>query len=212
MGYADANAALYAAARSLGHGVGPFARVNIAGATGAVANRFVTSTNMKVGAYTVANGGAMPTGGARRITVTHVAAGAADTLGTITVVGTDLSGAQISEVITPSAGSTVTGTRWFAAVASVTGAGWTINEGNDTLTVGCAAGVIACEGACSVHAVVVNTTAAGTITLSDSAGTIAVLKASIAEGTYVYDAACSGYLGVAVAAASDITVLYGRDA
>ena len=60
----------------------------------------------------------------------------------------------------------------------------------------------------TLHAVVVNTTAAGAITLSDADGTIAVLKASVAEGTYVYGAACAGHIGVNLAGASDVTVLY----
>lgn len=195
-------------ALALERGVGPFPHMNIGAATPAVANRFVTSTNMKVGAYTVANSGAMPTAGARRITVTHTAAGAVDTLGTIDVVGTDLSGAVISESITPLNGTVATGSLWFRTVTSVTGAGWVIGEGNDTLVVGIAAGVAVYDADCTLHSVVVNTTAAGAITLSDENGTIAVLKASVGEGTYVYGASCSGYLGVNIAAASDITVLY----
>lgn len=206
--YAGPNEAAYAAASALERGVGPFLRTNIGAATTAVANRFVTSVAMKVGAYTVANGGAMPTGGARKITVTHTAVSTVDTLGTIAIVGTDLAGAVISETITPLNGTVATGTKWFRTVTSVTGAGWVSVAGDDTIVVGCAAGVIVYEGACSLHSVVVNTTAAGTITLSDSVGTIAVLKTSIGEGAYTYDALCTGYLGVAVAAASDITVLY----
>jgi hypothetical protein len=183
-------------------------RMNIAAATTAVANRFVVSANMKVGAYTLANGGLMPTAGARRVTVTHTTVAGADTLGTIEVVGLDLAGNVISESIVPLAGTVATGTKWFASVTSVTGVGWVAVSTADTIVVGCAAGVAVFEGDCTLYSVVVNTTAAGTITLSDSAGTIAVLKASVAEGTYVYGAACADYLGVDVAAASNITVLY----
>lgn len=191
--------------------LGPFRRIHLAAATSAVANQFVTSTNMKVGAYTVANSGAMPTEGARKVTVTHTqVGGVTDTLGTVTVTGTNLAGAVISEAITPLSGTVATGTLWFATVTSVVGAGWVIDTGNDTLTVGCAAGVIAAEGTCSLHSVVVNTAAAGAVTLSDSAGTIAILKASVVEATYTYDAACAGYLGVAAAAATDITVLFSQ--
>lgn len=191
-------------------GVGPFRRIHLAAATSAVTNRFVTSTDMKVGAYTVANSGAMPTEGARKVTVTHTAVGDPDTLGTITVTGTDLAGEVISEDITPISGNTATGTLWFRTITSVEGADWEIDAGedNDTIVVGCAAGVIAYEGDCSIHSVVVSTAAAGAITISDEDGTIAILKASVSEGTYTYDAACSGYLGVAAAAATDITVLY----
>jgi hypothetical protein len=205
--YAGPNEAAYAAAAALERGVGPFPRLNIGAATPAVANRFVVSTNMKVGAYALANT-TMPTAGTRRITVTHTAVTGTDTLGTIDVVGTDRTGAVISESIVPIANSVATSTKWFQTVTSVTGAGWVINTGNDTLVVGCAAGAGVFDADCTLHSVVVNTTAAGTITLSDSAGTIAVLKASVGEGTYVYGAACSGFLSANVAAASDITVLY----
>lgn len=59
-----------------------------------------------------------------------------------------------------------------------------------------------------LHSIVVNTTAAGSITVSDQNGTIAILKSNIAEGTYLYDVAFSGYLKIITAAASDITVAY----
>lgn len=95
---------------------------------------YVVSANMKVGTYTLAN--AAPDVGARNVTVSHTAVGAADTLGTITVAGTNLAGAAISEVITPVSGTTVQGAKAFASVTSVTGAGWVISEGNDTITVG----------------------------------------------------------------------------
>lgn len=188
--------------------LGPFSRAHLAAATGAVANQFVTSANMKVGAYTVANSGAMPTEGARKITVTHTAVTGNDTLGTIVVVGTNLAGAVITETITPLAGTVATGTQWFRTVTSVTGAGWAINTGNDTITVGCAAGVIVAEGACTLHSVVINTAAAGAVTLTDQNGTIAVLKSSVVEGPYLYDVACTGYLGVSAAAATDLTIAF----
>jgi len=59
-----------------------------------------------------------------------------------------------------------------------------------------------------LHSIVVNTTAAGAITVSDQSGTIAILKASIAEGTYLYDVAFAGYLKVVTAGASDLTIAY----
>lgn len=92
----------------------------------------VTTTNMINGAYTV---DAQPDI-TRNITVSATAAGAADTPGTITVVGTNYDGVTISEIIIPSAGSTVAGELAFATVTSVTGAGWVIDEGNDTITIG----------------------------------------------------------------------------
>lgn len=97
-------------------------------------DKIVTTTNMKVGAYTVAASPSVPS----LITVTVTASGTADTMGTITVVGTDIYDRVLTEVITPVAGSTVTGTRYFKSVTSVTGAGWVIDagSGNDTITVG----------------------------------------------------------------------------
>lgn len=59
-----------------------------------------------------------------------------------------------------------------------------------------------------LHSIVVNTTAAGAITVSDQSGTIAILKASIAEGTYLYDVAFAGCLKVVTAGASDLTIAY----
>lgn len=67
-------------------------------------------------------------------------------------------------------------------------------------------------GAGVLHKIVVNTTAAGAITVYDNkaaSGTkIATLKASIAEGTYTYDASFTTGLTIVTAAASDITVTY----
>lgn len=187
-------------------------RSHLAIATAAVANRFVTSVDMKVGAYALANGGAMPTEGARHVTLVRTVTDTADTPGTVTVAGKDLTGAAISEVLVPGAtGVTVAGTKWFASVTSVTGAGWVIDgveATKDTIVVGCGAQVIAVEGSGTLHSVSVNTTANGAITLADAAGTIAVLKASVAEGNYVYDVDFSGYLQVTLAAASDVTVIH----
>lgn len=95
---------------------------------------FVTSANMKVGAYTLAK--TAPDTGARNVTVTQTAVGAEDTNGTIVVVGTDLAGDAISETLTPNAGVTVAGAKAFATITSITGVGWVIGEGNDTITVG----------------------------------------------------------------------------
>ena len=101
------------------------------------ADYYVASTNMKNGAYTLAN--TAPDCGARNVTVTQTAKDTEDTNGTITVVGTDLAGNVISEVITPDAGKTVAGTQAFASITSITGAGWAIDATdatNDTITVG----------------------------------------------------------------------------
>jgi hypothetical protein len=181
---------------------------NIAATTAAVANRIVTSTNMKVGAYTVANASPVWAGGAL-ITVTHAqVGGVTDTLGTIDVVGTDLNGQAISETITPLDGTVATGTKIFRTVTSVTGVGWVINTGNDTITVGVAAGSYPVSGAGVLGSVIVNTTAAATIVISDKRGTIATLKASIAEGVYAFNVAFVGYLKVATTSTNDVTITH----
>lgn len=59
-----------------------------------------------------------------------------------------------------------------------------------------------------LHSIVVGETAAGAITVNDNIGTVAVLKASIAEGSYILDVWCSGKIEVVTAAASKLTVSY----
>lgn len=98
-------------------------------------DKIVTTVDMKVGSYTIA---AQPDV-ARNITVTVTAVGTADTMGTITITGTNVAGQVITEVLTPIAGSTVAGTKAFKTVTSVVGAGWVIDavEGTkDTVIVG----------------------------------------------------------------------------
>lgn len=70
------------------------------------------------------------------------------------------------------------------------------------------------SGPAVLYAVVVNTTAAATVEIWDglvaaAPGTqLAVLKASIAEGTYVWNAQMGQGLVVKLGGSSDITVLY----
>jgi hypothetical protein len=181
---------------------------NIAATTAAVANRFVTSTNMKVGAYTIANASPVWQGGCF-VTVTHTAVTGTDTLGTINIVGTDLSGAIITETITPLDGTVATGTKVFRSVTSATGVGWVINTGNDTIVIGCAAGSIAIGSQGVLHAIVLNNSVAATIAVSDASRTIATIPASAAAGTeYLYDVNCAGYLKVATTSTNDITVIH----
>jgi len=66
--------------------------------------------------------------------------------------------------------------------------------------------ITASEG--TLHSITVGETAAGTITVSDMTGTIAVLKTSIGEGTYTFDVAFDGYLSIVTGATSKITVSY----
>lgn len=189
--------------------MGGWTATNFAAATAAVTDRFVASADMKVGAYTLANSGLRAVAGAFHVTATHTqSGGVTDTLGTLVVVGKDLSGQTITETLTPADGVTVTGTAWFASVTSVTGVGWVIDTLKDKIEVGHTAAAIVAVGGGTLHSVVVNATAAGTVTIEDSKGTIATLKASIAEGTYVYDVPFSGYLSITTAAASDITVVH----
>lgn len=97
-------------------------------------DKIVTTANMKVGAYTIA---AQPTAPCL-ISVSVTAVGATDTMGTITIAGTDINGTVISEVVTPIVNTTVCTTKEFASVTSATGAGWVINETADTVTIGVA--------------------------------------------------------------------------
>ena len=84
---------------------------------------FVTTTNMKVGAYTIAN--ATPTGGgARNVTVTTTDDNASDTVGTVDIVGTDIDDQVLLETITLAQNATVQGTRAFKTVVSATGVAW----------------------------------------------------------------------------------------
>lgn len=95
-------------------------------------DRIVESTNMIVGAYTIAAQPDRP----RNITVTVTAEDTADTMGTIVVTGTDNDGTAQTETIVPIANVTVNGTKVFKRVNSIVGAGWVIGSTNDTITVG----------------------------------------------------------------------------
>lgn len=95
-------------------------------------DRIVTTANMKLGTYTIAAQPQVPC----RITATVTAAGASDTMGTLVIVGKDINGSGLTETIIPVAGSTVSTINMFSEITSVTGVGWVIGEGNDTITVG----------------------------------------------------------------------------
>ena len=107
-------------------------------------DRIVTVTDMIVGAYAIAN--ASPVlGGAEKIIVTVVQDIEDDTEGTIDIVGTDIYDGALTETITPLIGSTVTGTREFKTVTSVTGVGWVSGGTADDITVGYAGSVLLSE-------------------------------------------------------------------
>ena len=90
----------------------------------------VASTNLKVGAYTIAN---QPTA-ASRISFLVTTNGTVDTLGTIAIVGTVDGGAD-SETVALVANKRVWSTKVYTALTSLTGAGWVIDAGNDNDTI-----------------------------------------------------------------------------
>jgi hypothetical protein len=63
-----------------------------------------------------------------------------------------------------------------------------------------------------LHTLVINSTAAGAITLYDNTSAagkkIAILKSNVVEGTYLYDLSFTDGLTIVLAAASDITVSF----
>lgn len=95
-------------------------------------DKIVTSTNMKVGTYTIA---AQPTTPSK-ISVTVTAVGDPDTMGTIAIVGKDSLGNALSETLIPVADDTVWTENYFANITSITGASWVIEGANDTITIG----------------------------------------------------------------------------
>lgn len=102
---------------------------------------FVAAADMKVGAYTLLNTDMPELGTARKllITVTQDAPGGDDTMGTLTIVGTDIADQPITETIEPVANSTTVTARAFKTVASITGAGWARNGAagtEDTIKIG----------------------------------------------------------------------------
>ena len=102
-----------------------------------VANRYFASAAMHNGAYTVANGGLPGDGLAHSVTCAATAVDVADTMGKLTIVGTDIDGKVISEDILPAAGSTVEGNLAFKSVTSITGSGWVQGgTGPDNIVIG----------------------------------------------------------------------------
>jgi hypothetical protein len=182
---------------------------NTAATTAAVTNRYVTSVNMKVGAYTLAN--TTPVwSGAGLVTVTHTTVVTTDTLGTIVVVGVDLSGTTRTETLTPVADSTVTGTIPFRTITSITGVGWVIAGSNDTLVAGVAAGNIACGSQGVLQGVLVNNTVATAFSIADATRTILTVPASQAAGTF-YELGgidFGGHLKVLTTSTNDVTVFH----
>jgi len=182
---------------------------NTAATTAAVTNRFVTTANMSLTPYTIANASPVWSGGCV-VTVTHTTVAGADTLGTITIVGTDLGGAAISEVISPLAGTAATGTKVFRTVTSATSVGWVAVSTADTIVIGCAAGNIAVGSGGSLGGILVNNAVAAAVVVSDARGTIVTVPASQAAGTYynLGGVDFSGFLKVATTSTNDVTVFH----
>jgi hypothetical protein len=187
---------------------------NLAAATAAAdVDRFITVTDMKRGTYGAPVATTMPEAGtARHVTITLTRNNAVDTtLGTVTITGTDLTGATITEVITPLDNATATGAKWFKTVTAVVGGNtWVKDAGAaDSIEVGCGAATIIAQGTGTLHGIQINTTVASTITVSDASGTIATLPANVAVGTfYLWGVTFGGFLSVALGGASDITVIH----
>lgn len=183
----------------------------ISASTAAVTNRFVVSTNMSLTTYTIANSGLPVWQGGCFVTVTHTTVAGTDTLGTMTLVGVGIDGQPKTESLTPVADSTVTSVNVYRSVTSLTSLGWVAVSTADTIVAGCAAGSICVGSPGKLYAILVNTTAAAAITVSDSKRTIATLKASIAEGHYLFGVDgldFTGYLKVATTSTNDITVIH----
>jgi hypothetical protein len=66
----------------------------------------------------------------------------------------------------------------------------------------------------TLHSIVVNTTAAGSIKIIDgtsgSTANVGTLVSSVVVGTYLYDIAISAGLRIITAAASDITICWSQ--
>lgn len=151
-------------------------------------DKIVVSADMKVGTYTVAAQPDVP----RNITVTVTAGSDADTMGTITVAGTNYADAVISEVITPVAGSAVAGKKAFKTVTTVTGAGWVIDAGEtptaDAIKVGIGNEIglpIALDAAAEIMLGILDTTiTAHNPTVSSGTATIEETTIDMSSGTY----------------------------
>jgi hypothetical protein len=67
-------------------------------------------------------------------------------------------------------------------------------------------------GACTLVAIVVNTTAAGSIKIIDgtsgSTANVGTLKSSVVEGTYLYNISLASGIRIITASASDVTIVY----
>jgi hypothetical protein len=183
---------------------------NTAASTAAVTNRFVVSVNMANGGYTVANASPTWSGGCL-VTATITGVAGNDTPGTLTIVGTAVGGAALTEVLTLTAGGLATSTNAFRTITSLTQAGWVAVSTADTIVVGCAAGNVACGSQGTLGGVLVNNLVAAAVTISDGSRTIMTIPASQAAGTfYDFDPGVDfgGRLVISTTSTNDVTVYH----
>lgn len=183
---------------------------NTSATTAAVTNRFVTSVAMKVGSYTIANASPVWSGGCF-VTVTHTINDTLDTLGTITITGTNMCGQVQSESITPLNGTVATSTKIYRTVTAATGVGWVQGgTGADTIVIGCAAGNIACGSMGTLGGVLNNNNVATAVTISHAGGTIMTIPASTAAGTYfnLGGVEFNGWLKISTTSTNDVSLFH----
>lgn len=200
--------------------------IRISVATALSANRFVTSTAMKVGTYTLANSGqpTTPTYSASvrngRLTTIGISQQGGtspdDTMGTVAVTGLNVNGVRQTDTITPLANATATGTVPFTVWEKFVGAGWVIDAGDtptaDNIVAGHAAAVIPVSGDGVLKSIVHVVAAAGAITIADSTGTLLVLPSSFATlGVIAVNLPFTGYLSITQVAASDAVYIWDDD-
>lgn len=151
-------------------------------------DKIVASTNMKNGEYTLTESPDPDV--PRNVIVTATAGATADTPGTVTIEGTDADDNEISEVITPAAGSAVAGTKAFKTVTAVTGAGWAIDESegtNDTIKVGYGNELglpFACDAAAHIMLGILGTTITAHNPTVTSPPSLAGTTVDMSAGTY----------------------------
>jgi hypothetical protein len=178
-------------------------------APAAVANGYVVSTNMIVGAYGLA--ATQPTFGARHVTLVRTVVVEADTPGTVVVLGVDAYGKVITETLVVGAnGVTVTGTLFFATITSLTGVGWVSGGTPDTIVIGWDAVNAAAikSGSGILHAILMEVANTGILTFNDATGAKMILPAAFPIGLYPLDIGFAGKIELVVLAADRVVAIY----
>jgi len=93
------------------------------------------------------------------------------------------------------------------------------NENNYTNIAAATGGVQIFTGKGILRAVVVNTTAAGTIAITDAVltpttgttGNVGIIQTSVLPGTFLYDVTIANGLTIAAGAASNATIVWSKD-